>query len=92
MISLARLPQPRIGSWTIDNVCRISLSNRPLLYRLHHLENWIIPTGIPRNRTYTNADSFYLDLLKGHDNRLRYQHNSAHSQVDAQNQAEYLVL
>lgn len=92
MISLAKISQPRIGSWTIDNEGRISLSNRPLLCHLHQLENWAIPTDIPRGMTYSSADSFYLDLLAGHDNRLRYQENAAYSERDARAQAKNLVL
>ncbi|PGH32008.1 hypothetical protein GX50_05202 [[Emmonsia] crescens] len=92
MISLAKVPQPRIGSWTIDNDGRINLSNRPMLCHLHQLENWAIPTSIPRNMTYTSADSFYLDLLASHDNRLQYQGNAAYSEEDARTQAKDLVL
>jgi deoxyribodipyrimidine photolyase-like uncharacterized protein len=36
-ISLARVPQPRIGSWTIDNDGRLTLSNRPLFCHLQRL-------------------------------------------------------
>ncbi|KAK2808553.1 hypothetical protein FQN50_004585 [Emmonsiellopsis sp. PD_5] len=92
MISLAKIPQPRIGSWTINNKGKISLSNRPMFCHLHQLENWAIPTGIPRSMTYTSADSLYLDLLAGHDNRLRYQGNAAFTNEDARAQATDLVL
>lgn len=92
MISLAKIPQPRIGSWTVDNDGRLSLSNRPLLSHLHQLENWDIPTDIPRNMTYSSADSFYLDLLAVHDNRFQYQGNAAYSGRDARSQAMDLVL
>ncbi|QSS64187.1 hypothetical protein I7I51_01252 [Histoplasma capsulatum] len=92
MISLAKIPQSRIGSWTIDNVGQISLSNRPMFCHLHQLENWTIPTDIPRNMTYTSADSLYLDLLAGHDNRFQYQGNAAFSETDARAQARDLVL
>ncbi|OJD09884.1 hypothetical protein AJ78_08879 [Emergomyces pasteurianus Ep9510] len=92
MISLAKVPQPRIGSWTIDNHGRISLSNRPMFCHLHQLENWDIPTGIARNMTYTSTDSFYLDLLTSHDNRLQYQGNAVYSEEDARAQAKDLVL
>ncbi|EEH09928.1 conserved hypothetical protein [Histoplasma capsulatum G186AR] len=92
MISLTKVPQPRIGSWTIDNDGRISLSNRPMLCHLHQLENWAIPSGIARNMTYTSSDSFYLDLLASHDNRLQYQRNAAYSEEDARAQAKDLVL
>lgn len=92
MISLAKVPQPRIGSWTIDDGGQISLTNRPMLCHLNQLENWSIPSGIPRNKTYTSADSFYLDILAGHDNRLRYQGNATFSENDARAQATDLVL
>lgn len=92
MISLAKIPQPRIGSWTIDNDGHISLSNRPMFCHLNQLENWAIPAGIPRNMTYKSADSLYLDLLTGHDNRLRHQGNAVFSSKDARGQATDLVL
>lgn len=84
MLSLARRPQSRIGSWTICNNGQISLTNRPMFCHLHMLENWSIPTGIPRSTTYTSADSFYLDLITGHDNRLLIQRNISYNKLDAQ--------
>ncbi|EDN05885.1 predicted protein [Histoplasma mississippiense (nom. inval.)] len=69
-----------------------NLSNRPMLCHLHQLENWAIPSGIARNMTYTSSDSFYLDLLASHDNRLQYQRNAAYSEEDARTQAKDLVL
>src|SRR5580700_2489332 len=39
ILSLAQLPLPRIGSLTIDDRGILTLSNRPLTLRLHHLEN-----------------------------------------------------
>ncbi|EEP82907.1 predicted protein [Uncinocarpus reesii 1704] len=92
MISLAKVPQPRIGSWTINNDGRISLTNRPMFCHLNILENWYIPTDIPRNMTYTSADSFYLDLLAGHDNRLQHQANAAFNDDDARGQAADILL
>ncbi|EFW19049.1 conserved hypothetical protein [Coccidioides posadasii str. Silveira] len=82
----------RIGSWTIDNDGRISLSNRPMYCYLHQLENYVIPSGILWNMTYTSAGSFYLDLLTGYDNRLRHQANAAFEEADARGQAKDLVL
>lgn len=35
MLSVAKLPMPRIGSWTMDNSGVISLTNRPLTLHLH---------------------------------------------------------
>lgn len=70
----------------------IDLSNRPLFCHLQRLQNWDIPSGIARDTTCTSADSFYLDLLTGHDNRLRYPKNSVFSEDDARHQAVDLVL
>lgn len=92
IISLARVPLPRIGSWTINNDSQLSLSNRPLFCHLQRLENWSISSGIARDTTYTSADTFYLDLLAGHDNRLRYQGNAVFSENDARHQAADLIL
>lgn len=75
MMSLAKIPQPRIGSWTIDNNGQLSLSNRPLLPHITKFENWGIPSGIPRKTTYTNTDSFYNDCIGVYDNRLEHQRN-----------------
>ncbi|KAL4942080.1 hypothetical protein BDV06DRAFT_222499 [Aspergillus oleicola] len=92
IVSIAKVPQPRIGSWTISNDGRLSLSNRPLFCHLQELENLNIPSGVARDTTYTSADSFCLDLLDGHDNRLRYQGNAAFDEKDARRQAVDLVF
>ncbi|KAI1933645.1 hypothetical protein LOZ65_000281 [Ophidiomyces ophidiicola] len=92
MLSLAKLPQSRIGSWTMDDDGCIQLSNRPTLRYLFELENMYIPSGISRNTTYTNADSFHLDMLTGHDNRLHGQDNAAFTEINARAQARDLVL
>nr|KMM72061.1 hypothetical protein CPAG_08360 [Coccidioides posadasii RMSCC 3488] len=67
-------------------------ASRPMFCHLHQLENWSTPTDISRGRTYTNADSFYLDLLAVHDNYLLYQGNAAVHEIDARSQAKDLVL
>ncbi|PGH01876.1 hypothetical protein AJ80_08948 [Polytolypa hystricis UAMH7299] len=86
------VPQHRIGFWTIDNEGHITLTNCPMFFHFNQFEKWSIPSSIPWSRTYTSADSFYLDLLSGHDNCLRYQRNSAFSEIDAHGQARDLVL
>lgn len=92
MLALSRVPQPRIGSWTIDNNGGISLSNRPMFCHLHQLENWGILSGIPRDMTYTTSDGLYHDLHIGHDNRFQYQGNAVFDLNDAYAQAKDLVL
>ncbi|KAG5207327.1 hypothetical protein GTR04_6868 [Trichophyton interdigitale] len=83
MMSLANIPQQRIGSWTIDNNGRLSLSNRPLFSRISRFENLGIPSGIPRDTTYNNTDSFYNDCIGIHDNRIDYQKNILPNEVEA---------
>lgn len=92
MISLAKISLLRIGSWTINNNGQISLSNRPMLCHVNQLENWGIPSNISRGMTYMNADSYYLDLLAVHDNRLQYQGNAVWDELDTRAQAKDLVL
>ncbi|PKY07201.1 hypothetical protein P168DRAFT_295141 [Aspergillus campestris IBT 28561] len=92
MLSLSRTPLPCIGSWTLDFDGVLRLSNRPLTLRLHQLENGGVPTNISRGMTYTTADSYYLDLLSCHDNRLRYQPNSLNDEEDGRAQMASLAI
>lgn len=91
MLDLAKVPLPRIGSWTMDNSGVLKLTNRPLTLLLHQLENAEIRTGIPRDRTYTSVEPYLLDLITCHDNRLRYQPNSIHHQSDGDQQLAALT-
>ncbi|KAH6624684.1 hypothetical protein B0J18DRAFT_367965 [Chaetomium sp. MPI-SDFR-AT-0129] len=91
MLSIAKIPQPRIGSWTIDNRGMLTLINRPLTVRLHQFENQNIPTDVPRNRTYGSADGYYSDILAYHNYRMRYQPNSIHSVSDGVDQLAALT-
>ncbi|KAL8826849.1 MAG: hypothetical protein Q9170_007247 [Blastenia crenularia] len=86
ILSLGRIPLPRIGSFTIDNTGRMSLTNRPLTVQLHMLENGNIPTNIARRDTYTAMEPYMLDLLGYHDSRLRHQPNSINNELDGRGQ------
>ncbi|KAG5921178.1 hypothetical protein E4U42_005943 [Claviceps africana] len=77
VISLARVPQPRIGSFRFHSDGTISLSNRPLTTTLAILENDGMPRCIPRDRTYTNADLWVSDMLSFHAGRLSTDVNAA---------------
>lgn len=92
MLSLAKVPLPRIGSWTMDDQGVISLTNRPLTFQLHELENRNIPTGIPRDLTYTSVDTYLSDLLASHDERMRHQPNSIHHEQDGRDQLAALTM
>ncbi|KAI9848947.1 MAG: hypothetical protein M1837_005836 [Sclerophora amabilis] len=82
ILSLGRLPQPRIGSFTINDDGVLTLTNRPLTLELHQMENLRIPINIPRSLTYTLTDSYVIDLLHCHRTRFIHQPNSVRSRGD----------
>jgi hypothetical protein len=49
---------------------------------LHELENERIPTGIPRDYTYSTVESYVMDILAMHDSRLRNQPNAVNNVQD----------
>ncbi|KFY00309.1 hypothetical protein O988_03382 [Pseudogymnoascus sp. VKM F-3808] len=76
MLNMARVPQPKIGSFIIDRNGFLSLANRPVSVEIFELENDEIPIDIPRDRTYSTADSYAMSIIGIHDNRLRHQPNA----------------
>lgn len=48
LLDLASIPQPRIGSWTMNDRGVISLTNRPLSDLTFFWSRHQIPTGVPR--------------------------------------------
>ncbi|EGD86882.2 hypothetical protein H112_05393 [Trichophyton rubrum D6] len=91
MLSLARAPLPRIGSFVIDNNGFISLSNRPLTLEIQELENEGIPIDIARDYTYSTTDSYATDMVSLHDSRLLYQPNAINNGSDFMQQATALT-
>lgn len=92
MLSLSQSPLPRVGSWTMDTNGILKLTNRPLTLRLHQLENAGIPTNLSRDLTYPSTDSYYLDMLSCHDNRIRYQPNSMYDEDDGRAQVANMSI
>ncbi|KFY17973.1 hypothetical protein V492_00223 [Pseudogymnoascus sp. VKM F-4246] len=76
ILSISRIALPRIGSFVIDNNGFLSLTNRPLSIEIQTLENEEVSTNIRRDYTYTTVDSYIVDMLAVHDNRLRSQPNA----------------
>lgn len=68
MLSLARFPQPRIGSFRFHDDGSVSLTNRPLTSAIVLLENDGAPRTMQRDDTYTSTESYVSDLLTFHDN------------------------
>lgn len=86
ILSLGKIPLPRIGSFTLDNAGVLGLTNRPLTLRLQEVENGGIPTSITREKTYTTVEPYMSDLLGYHDSRLRYQPNAINDEADCRAQ------
>ncbi|KAI1946120.1 hypothetical protein LOZ53_003180 [Ophidiomyces ophidiicola] len=82
LLSITRIKLPKIGSFTMDNKGYISLTNRPLTYQMLEAENESIPTDIPRDRTYSTVESYTLDMLNFHDNRILHQPNAINDLSD----------
>ncbi|EEP79686.1 predicted protein [Uncinocarpus reesii 1704] len=76
LLSITHVKLPRIGSFVIDDDGYLQLANRPLSLELHELENEQIPTDIPRDFTYSTVESYILDMLRAHDNRVIHQPNA----------------
>lgn len=90
LLDLAR-PLSKIGSFTVLDSGEVSLSNRPLTRGLAVLENAGVPTEIPRDQSYSSTDSYLLDLLNCHDQRLIHQPNVARSKLDLEGQMATIV-
>jgi hypothetical protein len=91
MLTLGKVPLPRIGSFTMDNEGVISLTNRPLRFQLHQLENEGIPTAVCRGTTYVTTESYLFDVLACHDSHLVHQLNAVNDEDDCRSQMAALA-
>ena len=82
ILSLARIPQPRIGSFQFHNNGTITLTNRPLLCSVIILENDGASRTISRNETYTSTEPFVADMLTFHDDFFLSNPNAVSSMGD----------
>lgn len=83
VLSISRMPLPRIGSFIIDRRGFLTLSNRPLSMELQELENENIPVDLPRDSTtYSTVESYVADILGVHDSRLQNQPNAVNNIQD----------
>lgn len=92
MLNLARIPLPRIESFSLDKNGCLSLSNRPLTLEIQQLENEKIPVDIRRDSTHTSVESFVHDTFSLHESRLRYQLNAVNSVEDGFYQTSALMV
>ncbi|KAF1733706.1 hypothetical protein CRV24_005234 [Beauveria bassiana] len=92
ILSLAKVPQPRIGSFHFNDNCTIALKNRPLLTAEIILESDGIPRSIEPAQTYDCTEPFVSDLISLHDDRLRYDRSAADDEVDCRSQMAIRAL
>lgn len=84
MLSLTRLPQPRIGSFrfnTSDGT--ITLTNRPLISTIMLFENSGTPRTIQPRQLYQNSATFASDMLTLHDNYLLHYRHAVRDDAEA---------
>ncbi|KAF1958579.1 hypothetical protein CC80DRAFT_557943 [Byssothecium circinans] len=92
VLCLARLPQPRIGSYIFHNNGTITLTNRPLTMTIALLERDGASRAIEENTTYTSVEPYVTDMLTYHDNRFREQPNAVNDEYDGVNQMTTSIL
>lgn len=84
MLSLARTPQSRIGSWRFNSDDgTISLTNRPLMCSTMIFENSGTPRTIQEDQTFCCTDSFVSDTLTLHDEYFRHNPHAVADKDDA---------
>lgn len=92
MLTLAGSLFPKIGSLTVDDHGMVRLENRPLTLRIQHMENEGIPADIDRCQTYYTSEAHVLDLIRCHDNKIRFQPNSIRDEYDGRAQLATLGI
>jgi hypothetical protein len=92
MISLARIPQARIGSFEFNDEGTVTLTNRPLSCSMMISENDGAIRTLPRNDTMSCTDAFVSDMLTFHDHRFLSQPNAVYDESDCRGQMAVKTL
>jgi len=92
MLSLANIPQPRIGSFKFHADGTITLTNRPLPCSVIILENDGARRTIQKDETYTCTEPFVADMLTLHENRFLSNPNAIYDASDCRGQMAAGVL
>lgn len=86
MVSLARVPQARIGSFQFHHNGTITLTNRPLMCSMAISENDGATQIIQRNSTFNCSDAYVTAMLDFHDPRFLSQPNAVFNEDDCHTQ------
>jgi hypothetical protein len=92
MLSFARVPQARIGSFQFDDDGTVALTNRPLSCSTMILEDDGAPRTMQTNDTYVCTDAFVSDMLTFHNNRFLSQPNAVYDEQDCRGQMAVKTL
>ncbi|KAK7397868.1 hypothetical protein QQX98_012757 [Neonectria punicea] len=92
MLSLASLPQERIGSYWFNDDLTVTLSGRPLICAQTLMEANGAGRIMPPNGTHSLTSSFISDVLDLHNNRFVSHVNSVSSEEDCYNQMGIMAL
>lgn len=82
ILSLAKIPQSRIGSFCFNNNGIVTLTNRPLCCSTMILENDTGARSMQRSNTYTCTDAYVSDMLDLHDQRFLSEPNAVQDEQD----------
>lgn len=86
LLSLARVPQARIGSIQFNDNGTITLTNRALCCSMMILENDGATRTIQKNDTFSCTDAFVSEMLTFHDHRFLSQPNAVYDEGDCRGQ------
>ncbi|KAK3685286.1 hypothetical protein B0T22DRAFT_529330 [Podospora appendiculata] len=86
ILSLARVPQPRIGSFEFRPDGTVTLTSRPWPCCVAILENGGAPRIMPRGETYTCVEPFVADMLAFHDESFLTNKNAVFDASDCRGQ------
>ncbi|OAQ79337.1 hypothetical protein VFPFJ_09823 [Purpureocillium lilacinum] len=92
MLSLAGIPQARIGPFQFHDNGTVTLANRPLSCSVMILDNDGAARTMSRDETFGCTDAFVSDMLIFHDNRLLSQPNAVYSGDDCRAQMAVKTL
>lgn len=92
ILSLARIPQPRIGSFQFHDDCTVTLTNRPLTCTMVTLENEGTERITQKDDTYASTEPFVSDMITFHDNRLLSNPNAVYDAEDCRTQMTQRIL
>ncbi len=92
MLSLAGIPQARIGPFQFHDNGTVTLANRPLSCSVMILDNDGAARTMSRDEAFGCTDAFVSDMLIFHDNRLLSQPNAVYSGDDCRAQMAVKTL